>query len=369
MIVYFLLLFSLKANAFPDMIRHGYTGCLNCHSSVVGGDLLSAYGRVVKNELVTSNFWSMEEKEQKAWKVQTPEWFQIGFNARTLQFFKENSQKSQGRYIIMQADVDAVMTFLEKWKVYISGGRYEPSKKDADYRDFFYGPREWIGYEDSFLGLERGLQVRLGRFNPAYGIYMVEHTFGPRQNLGFNSGQERVGLELSLSREIDQLTITALTERAQYNDYISEKGFILQYSRNVAEKFRLGANIYRSELGVEMQNKKVKMDGIFAIVGLDEKWSTLFQLDRTYDAQNNEGRNLFIKLDKEMELGWHLYGLLEYFNPWIERTNPHKESLGVGTQYFWNTNFDIHAFYKKEKNTAELNEYQDILWFVLHFGI
>lgn len=360
------LLFALKAQAFPDLIRHGYTGCLNCHSSVVGGDLLSAYGRSVKNELVVSNFWTLEEKEQKEGRIRTPEWFQTGLNVRLLQYFKESSAKSQGRFLIMQVDFDAVATFLEKWKVYLSVGRYEPSDKDATWRDFLYTPREWIGYEDDFLGQERGFQVRLGRFNPAYGIYMAEHSFGPRKFLGFNPGQERLGVEASFSKDDHQLVLTGLAERANYNKYISENGYIFQYSKNFEKPWRVGVNVYRSQLGSELLNQKVKMDGIFAVISWNEQWSSLIQIDRTFNAANKEGRNFFFKLDKEVELGWHVFGVLEYFNSQIEKTDPHVDSLGIGTNFFWTPNVDFQAFYKKEKNTSDLNEYQDVLWFVLH---
>ena len=104
-------------------------------------------------------------------------------------------------------------------------------------------------------------------------------------------------------------------------------------------------------------------------IGWNEQWSTLVQLDRTYNALNKEGRNFFLKVDKESELGLHVFGVLEYFNPQIEKTNPHTDSFGIGTNYFWTTNVDLQAFYKKEKNTADLNEYQDVLWLVFHASL
>lgn len=363
----FILLVSGTAQAFPELVRHGYTGCLNCHSSVVGGDILSAYGRVVKNELVTSNFWTLEEKENNALKIKTPDWLQATVNVRTLQYFKESSKKSTGRFMIMQVDADALASY-DKWKLYLSLGRYEPSDKLATWKNFLYTPREWIGYENDFLDQERGFQIRMGRFNPAYGVYQAEHVYGVRKNLNFNPGQERVGAEISLTHDADQIVLSSLREMGDNNKYVSENGYIFQYSR-MFEKWRLGFNTYRSKLGPEMQNQKIKMDGVFAVIGWDEKWSSIIQLDRKFDAQDKEGRNFFLKVDWEKELGFHWFTVLEYYNPWIEKTDPHTDSIGVGTLYSWLPNFDIQAFYKKEKNTADLNEYQDVLWIILHASL
>jgi hypothetical protein len=68
-------------------------------------------------------------------------------------------------------------------------------------------------------------------------------------------------------------------------------------------------------------------------------------------------------------LGWHSFFVLDYWNPWVERTDPHTDSVGVGLHVFWLPNLDIQSFYKKEKSSAELNEYQDVLWFIVHSSI
>src|SRR5262245_53860375 len=40
------LLSSAQALAYPWMIRHGYGGCVTCHTDPSGGELLTPYGRV-----------------------------------------------------------------------------------------------------------------------------------------------------------------------------------------------------------------------------------------------------------------------------------------------------------------------------------
>ena len=77
----------------------------------------------------------------------------------------------------------------------------------------------------------------------------------------------------------------------------------------------------------------------------------------------------FLKTDYEFQLGWHSFFVLDYWNPWVERSDPHTDSIGAGLHVFWLPNLDIQTFYKKEKSSAELNEYQDVLWFIVHSSI
>lgn len=371
------LCFLNRVNAYPEFIKHGYSSCINCHSSVVGGDLLTPYGRMVKKEVLTSSFWSPEEQEQKELLISGPEWLQAESNLRLLQYFNESSQKSRGRFMIMQLDFDIVASFYEKWKMYLSLGRYEPTDKESQWRDFVYTPRAWVNYEDEFWGQEKSLQIRAGKFFPSYGIYQVEHVYGVRRNLLLNPGQERLATEITFLTENNQWTLTKIFKRYSYHTSQNEDGGVLQYARNFSTQrqgdtiyWRLGVNFYRSSLSSESTEKiQNKMDGVFAHIGWNKQQATLIQIDKIIGEQGREGRNFFFKHGYEYDKGVQLFAVFEYFNPWTERTDPHSESLGGGCHYFFLPNLDAQVFYKKEKNTADLNEYQDYLWFILHAKI
>jgi hypothetical protein len=57
---------------------------------------------------------------------------------------------------------------------------------------------------------EKGLGVRVGRFLPAYGVHLADHTAFSRTILGFDKYDQVYGLELSLSsrRHLLQLTVS-----------------------------------------------------------------------------------------------------------------------------------------------------------------
>jgi len=59
-------LISTAANAFPTMIRHGYTGCAACHTDPSGGTLLTEYGRAQSELLLSTRWGAAKEAEPSA---------------------------------------------------------------------------------------------------------------------------------------------------------------------------------------------------------------------------------------------------------------------------------------------------------------
>lgn len=56
LVVLSVLLCSGRAQAYPWMIKHGYTICATCHNDASGGELLSAYGRVLSAEVLSTHW-------------------------------------------------------------------------------------------------------------------------------------------------------------------------------------------------------------------------------------------------------------------------------------------------------------------------
>ena len=49
---------SRPSHAFPEMVRHGYANCITCHISPDGGGVLTAYGRSLSREVLST--WGAE---------------------------------------------------------------------------------------------------------------------------------------------------------------------------------------------------------------------------------------------------------------------------------------------------------------------
>ncbi|WP_413944468.1 hypothetical protein [Bdellovibrio sp. HCB-162] len=363
-----LFLFANKSFAYPEMIRHGYVNCMACHTTHQGGDMLSQYGRELGKELFSRNdsIFKASNTEKNYWEIETPEWLRVGANVRLLQTMTENSMASKGRFMFMQVDIDTLFKVNDKTIVYASVGRYEPSKSDAEWRDFIYMPRAWAQYSENWRGGAVVASLRAGRFYPVYGLNIAEHTYVTRRYLDFNPGQERVSAELAWSNENYQVVATGLAQRARFDKYDDEKGYVLQVSKVFGKTARAGVNIYRSKLTQAGGDQDKAFEGVFALIGWTPEISTLFQADKIYYPDGKTGFVDFLKFGYEYTQGVQLFLTQEYYNADTEKTDPHVESYGVGVQYFPFPNFDFFATYKKTKDSSQLDEHQNVVWLIAH---
>lgn len=368
--IFILIYFGiLKAYAYPEMIRHGYVNCMACHATRQGGDLLSDYGRELSKELFSRNdsIFKSPNAEKTYWQIETPEWLRVGVNVRLLQTMTENSVASKGRFMFMQVDADFLGRVTNEIQLYASVGRFEPPNANSEWRDFIYVPRVWASYSKNWREGAEGASLRVGRFYPVYGINIAEHPYVTRRYLDFNPGQERVSAELSWSNENYQVIATGLVQRANFEKYDEEKGFVLQMSKVIGKSARAGLNVYRSQWTQNSISQDKSFEGAFALIGWTSEWSTLFQADKINFPDGKTGFVELLKLGYEYTQGVQLFATQEYYNPDTEKTDPHVEAYGVGIQYFPFPNFDLFATYKKHKDSSQLNEYQNLVWIIAHF--
>lgn len=362
--------------AYPEMVKHGYTKCSTCHFSVNGGDLVTMYGRALGREVFApappSATGAAEEvpasldgeRAEGGLIGRGPEWLRWGLNARLLQTYVDNSLMTRGRFLIMQADLDAVAT-LERWKVYTSVGRYEPKSNQADPNDFSYFPRAWVSYDLMDGSGDAQLVLKGGRFYPAYGLMIPEHIYVTRALNAFGPGQERKALELAWVAPFYEIVFTRIEGRYQHRQEAEEKGAVAQLALTPTPKLKLGMNAYRSTMPGD---KVTAMDGLFALAGLDDHWSLLLQVDRLYPGAGKTGVTALAKLDYEWSPGLNLFATEEYSSPDTEKTDPHFDALGLGAQYHFTPELELTATARLEKNSGLLNEHAKVFWAILHWS-
>lgn len=356
----FVLLFLVSAEAwcFPEMIRHGYTHCTVCHVGTAGGDLTTAYGKELGKELLYPKVpWF--ESDLPLPQIEN---LRIGINNRWLQTYLDNSQVSRGRFFIMQLDLDMAYT-LESWTAYASIGRFEPQTAEKSWSDFIYYPRLWI--RKTFQISDTELAIRGGRFVPMYGVAIAEHTSFIRQYLNLGPGLERRTVELSWTHPENQIVLSRIEGRQAFNDLTPEKGWILQVSHAFSTKTKVGLNSYRTESPVL---GKRAFDGAFLLIGWNDLWSTLFEIDKVYLTNGKTAYVNYLRVSKEIQRGWSAFLTQEYKNIDIEKTDPHQEAFGLGTQYFINSALNAAVHLRFEKDTSALDEYQKALWLLLQWN-
>ena len=367
-LIFFIFLIPGALQAFPEMIRHGYVNCMACHTTHQGGDLLTPYGKELANELLNrqDSIFQSTSSDRHEWKVETPEWLSLGSHVRLLQTMSESSLASKAHFMVMQLDVDAAIKLPSSIMFYSAIGRYEPTAPESEWKDFIYWPRSWIQYTQDSSDSSESLALRVGRFFPVYGLNIPEHAYLNRSHLSFNPGQERLSAEISWNSVNYQGVLTGITQRASFQKYSSEKGYSLQLSKIFGSKARAGFNIYRTILKNNAESLPQKMEGVYALIGWDEQWSSLLQFDQRHLPDDKTGVISFIKIGYEYTKGIEVFGTHEYENTDTTKTDPHIEAYGLGVQYFPTSNIDLFFTFKKLKDSSQLNEYQNVIWMIAH---
>src|SRR5271170_3463367 len=96
---------SFSAFGFAEMVRHGYTQCTACHVSPAGGGILTAYGRELSSDLLST--WSRPNEGQFLHSAVgahlAEKGFLFGGDIRAVQTRFQDQHDLQGRFFWMQA--------------------------------------------------------------------------------------------------------------------------------------------------------------------------------------------------------------------------------------------------------------------------
>jgi hypothetical protein len=179
--------------AEPIFLSKQYTRCTSCHYSPTGGGLLTPYGRSLSRELSTTGAGSVRAEGAPPGE----EGFlfgalgnrlgplDLGLEARPARLrFDVPVEGVSSRNLMMTLDLLAAVR-KGPLTVYGSIGRQPENGDIASYE-------HWAAYRS-----EGGLGVRAGRFLPAYGVRLADHTAFTREELGLGVHDQVYGVEVS----------------------------------------------------------------------------------------------------------------------------------------------------------------------------
>lgn len=170
-----------RSSAYPENIRHGYDSCSTCHVSPVGGGALTPYGRGATEAFLSS--WSREGEGNPGYgTIPIPDWLEIGGDARGVAIAGQTR-----RYIPMQDDVEVAVKIPQ-----LPGITVDASAG-------IYGPDHQVQYRRNYIkaDLHKRLSIRAGRFMPAFGINLPDHTSVTRESMGLGEGDESYNAEVA----------------------------------------------------------------------------------------------------------------------------------------------------------------------------
>jgi hypothetical protein len=197
------------ASAEPMFLSKQYARCTTCHYSPTGGGLLTPYGRsLARHELSTLRKVlppapDDQEEPQEAGLLKELSGdalgpIDIGVDLRPAHLnLNFGGGASTSRNLLMNADLLAAYR-VNGWTFYGEIGR-EPLLDGLKIGSYEY----WAGHES-----DHGLGFRAGRFLPAYGLRLADHTAFTRRSLGLDSYDQIYGVELSYATERQLLQVS-----------------------------------------------------------------------------------------------------------------------------------------------------------------
>ncbi len=346
--------------SYPELTRHGYASCSACHVSPSGGGLTTAYGRSLSKELLSH--WGAEGEESFLYKVTPPDWLSVGGDVRTIQTYVDTPNFKQQKFFVMQSDLEIAVKYKKLYADATAGSQDGP--EGTPDRGHFLSRRHYLGYQ-----FTDEVSLRAGRFYPAFGINMPNHSIYTRKDLAFDEGYETDNVEASYSGEKYDLFVTGILGRT--DDYESDwqRGAAISASYFFLDRFKIGLSYLHSTL----QTSARDLASVFGILGFSKNLYLLSETDfqwlrdTTGTGSSPHGAVTYQQLNYEFSQGFHLYLVEEISYLDYNEILTRKDSYGAGTQLFPRPHFDIEIEYRKERNMGQYAKYYDTGWMMLHY--
>ena len=350
---------SQTANAFPEMVRHGYVNCMTCHVSPNGGGILTPYGRGLSGEALST--WSTETEGQFLYVVNPPNWLSFGGDFRAIQTLRDTPEFKEGRFIFMQADLEAAAG-TENLKAVASFGRQEIFKPHQ-FSDEFISRRHYAMYRPT-----AETAIRAGRYFFSYGLNTPDHTQVTKRGLGWDEGTETYNLEASwITPKVDAF-VTGVFGRPDNTLLNRDSGIALRSSYTFKERYKLGASYFYGS-----NNKLTRhLVGPYAILGFTPKFFALAEFDFQFGNLKTTGNDTtgianYLRLDYEIVKGFHAFVTQELSKLDFASDASVVNNYSVGLQFFPRPHFEFTLQYQKTRMLAANNDYTDFGWIMGHF--
>ncbi len=176
------MMVTRRADAYPWMIRHEYSGCVPCHADPSGGGLLTEYGRAQGEILMRMQYGKPVEEPGKLAEflfgvVTLPESVLLGGDAReAVLYVKPEGQPATKDIFLMQGDLEgqvAVSRVRANASIGFSQeGAFAASLTKGSSNNIV-SRVHWLGVD---LGDDNQFLIRAGRMNLPFGLRTVEHV-------------------------------------------------------------------------------------------------------------------------------------------------------------------------------------------------
>lgn len=358
-----ILLIAQFAYSYPELTRHGYTNCTTCHVSPAGGGLLTAYGRELSREILST--WSRDGEQYFAYgafkTLNESERMLLGGDIRSLQVVRDTPTTRTGRFIVMQADVEAGYNG-KKFAVVGSVGRQE-LRRGMESESRFFSRRHYV------LGrLSEKQNIRIGKFLRFYGLNDPNHNLYIRRDLQLGFDTETYNAEYSFLGENLGFYLTGIFgSNDDPRSQTMEKGVTATTQYFFGEKQKIGFSYLRGQ--DDRQSRELY--GPWAILSVGKSFYFLSEFNYQEQRLRSNGEKAVgyatsHRINYEIRQGMIPFLLLE--RKFLNRADPRAEqqSYGLGFQFFPRPHWEITGAWQKEKSLSTRLE-SDLYWMNLHF--
>jgi hypothetical protein len=353
---------SKIAWAFPEMVRHNYTQCTSCHVSPTGGALLNSYGRQQAAELLST--WSSENEEQflhsKVGKDLADKGLLFGGDVRWIQTYIKNDNREKARSFPMMANfIGAYQS--DRFTAVVSVGEVHEQNKGGVHGNF--KASEYYG----LLNITDEVAVRAGRFLPAFGVNMPDHSLNSRYMIGFIPILRFDTVEASYLSEnwtiIAAAARTPLSIDARYQYQETVRSLNVSYS--LFEGTRVGTSYWRG-YGPDRDRT---IAAAHAIIGFSKKLYNITELAMQYE-DSQDGFYGYSKWGYEVFKGLIPYVQLQLSQDDVEVSNT-KKIYGLGVQFFPRPHFELSGQWDRihydNTSSGQDNRWEDRGFFIAHY--
>ena len=316
-----ILTFAPRASAYPWMIRHGYTGCMPCHTDPSGAGPLTPYGRAQGELLLAARYGAPSDEASRTagflWgEVQPPEELRLGGDLREA-WLDARADRGPGmrRFLTMRADLYADVKIgrlrAEGSIGYAPRGAFGAALSSSP-TDNVVSRDHWLGVE---LDDDGAWLLRAGRIALPFGVRSVEHTLWVRALTRTDGNDAQLhGIALSFARGPVRGEVMGIAGNLQLHpDDFRERGYSAFVEVALAPNAAVGASSLftraRRDVNARVTSYR-QAHGVFARYSPVPSLVFLVEADLHYQSLTWNGHRggyaAFLQGDWEPRQGLHL---------------------------------------------------------------
>jgi hypothetical protein len=339
LLAFLFVLLPTTSYSYPENIRLGYSSCQSCHVSPTGSGLLTTYGRELTEEKLST--WASKDSSKFLHGfVELPAQVNLGGNIRYLSLNIDNDLFSYKRNFLMQAELELALQIWDGLQFVGSLGSYDGQTDSQQHYLLYQLNDNWV--------------FRVGRFMPAFGLQLAEHTVSTRKSIFFNEGNESYNAEIGYLSEWGEIFVDGVLGGSVGETGEREQGGTAKVAFYVFDNSQLGASFLSlSGPGYERTGY-----GPQIVLGLPVNFYLLsdyivqsrkLKASGGSEQKTEEGYFSYTKIGNEVTQGLHLAAMLDQRQS--DRNNDMTSFQGYGPQFTWYPypHFEISTNYQWTK--------------------